>query len=31
MGGGFLWIAIAIGVIVGAILLLDGDDDPVSP
>lgn len=30
LGGSLLWIAIVIGVIVGAILLLDGKDDPVS-
>lgn len=29
--GSLLWIAIVIGVIIGAILLLDGDNDPVSP
>lgn len=31
LGGSFLWIVVAIAVVVGAILLLDGDDDPVSP
>ena len=31
MGGSFLWIVIAIAVVVGAILLLDDDGDPVSP
>lgn len=31
MGGSWLWIAIAIAVVVGAILLLDDNDDAVSP
>ena len=31
LAGSFLWIIIAIAVVVGAILVLDGDDDPVSP
>lgn len=31
LGGNLLWIVIAIAVIVGAILLLDDDNDPVSP
>ena len=31
LGGTLLWIAIVIGVIIGAVLLLDGDNDPVSP
>ena len=31
MGGSWLWIAIAIAVVVGAILLLDDKDDAVSP
>ena len=31
MAGSWLWILIAIAVVVGAILLLDGEDDPVSP
>ena len=30
LGGSVLWILIAIGVIVGAILLLDDKNDPVS-
>lgn len=31
MAGSWLWIAIAIAVVVGAILLLDDNDDAVSP
>ena len=31
LGGTLLWIAIVIGVIIGAVLLLDGKNDPVSP
>ena len=31
LGGSLLWIAIVIGVIIGAVLLLDGKNDPVSP
>ncbi len=30
LGGHILWILLAIGVIVGAILLLDDNNDPVS-
>ena len=30
-GGSLLWIAAIIAVIVGAILLFDDDNDPVSP
>ena len=30
-GGSILWIVLAIAAVVGAILILDGDDDPVSP
>ena len=29
--GSLLWILVIVGLIVGLILLLDGDDDPVSP
>ena len=31
MAGSWLWIAVAIAVVVGAILLLDDSDDAVSP
>lgn len=31
MRGSLLWILVIIGLIVGLILLLDGDNDPVSP
>ena len=31
LGGTLLWIAIVIGVIIGAVLLLDDKNDPVSP
>lgn len=31
LGGSLLWIFIAIAVVVGAILLFDKDNDPVSP
>lgn len=31
VGGSFLWLILAIAAIVGAIVLLGGDDDPVSP
>ncbi len=30
LGGSLLWIIIAIGVVIGAILLLDDKNDPVS-
>ena len=30
-GATWIWAVIAIAAVVGAILLLDGDDDPVSP
>ena len=30
-GSSILWIVLAIAAVVGAILILDGDDDPVSP
>jgi hypothetical protein len=31
IGGTLLWLAIAIAVVVGAILIFDNDNDPVSP
>lgn len=31
MGGSLLWIVLAVAAVIGAILILDGDDDPVSP
>ena len=31
LGGTLLWIVVLLGVIVGAFLLLDDDNDPVSP
>lgn len=30
-GGSFIWIIIGIAAVIGAILIFDGDNDPVSP
>lgn len=31
IGGNFVWLFLAIAAIIAAVVLIDGDDDPVSP